>query len=540
MAFIHSDRFPLKILINNDKTLATCDCDFEHKDLVKQCGFRWDPARKKWYMPFEQFRRFYPNIHGRLGLCQVTAHEAFFGAEPEPKIPAHPRLFDALSNLKTEPFPFQVEGINFALSNRYALIGSEMGLGKTLQAIGVLAAFGKPSLVVCPAFLKLNWVAEVTRFYGVPAFALGAGKRIRQAAMEAMEAKIPAVFMLNYEIMEKWPEAFAACKHWVVDEAHAFKNPEAKRTELFHSLVRKHRPETLTLLTGTAITNSVTDFYSLISILDENPHPNGRRLRDDINISSWLRFAEHFTFPREGKFGTKYLGFRRWPELRQYLANKYIRHSVQDHLKDLPPLTRRRFPIEPPKGWQDLDEGMAAALAKMKGEETTFDQAAITSVKRGAATLKAPKTAEIVGSLYEQGEQVVVFSDHVEPCHIIKKEIGTEAAVITGATDMIERQRIVEDFQAGAIKVLVATIGAASTGLTLTAARYCVFNDLPWIPSQYLQAEKRFHRIGQRQACQVLIVTAPGIDHMIARLVLQKALDLTSVLSSGKEQHLEF
>jgi hypothetical protein len=40
------------------------------------------------------------------------------------------------SRIKTELFPYQIEGINFALYRRSAIIADEMGLGKTLEAIG--------------------------------------------------------------------------------------------------------------------------------------------------------------------------------------------------------------------------------------------------------------------------------------------------------------------------------------------------------------------------------------------------------------------
>jgi SNF2 family DNA or RNA helicase len=50
------------------------------------------------------------------------------------------------SRVKTELFPYQIEGINFALYRRSSVIADEMGLGKTLEAIGtaVLNTIGNP------------------------------------------------------------------------------------------------------------------------------------------------------------------------------------------------------------------------------------------------------------------------------------------------------------------------------------------------------------------------------------------------------------
>ena len=59
-----------------------------------------------------------------------------------------------------EYMPFQRAGIAYALSKRNALIADEPGLGKTIQAIGLLNALPESErrrvLIVVPAYLRLN------------------------------------------------------------------------------------------------------------------------------------------------------------------------------------------------------------------------------------------------------------------------------------------------------------------------------------------------------------------------------------------------
>lgn len=51
---------------------------------------------------------------------------------------ANSALPDLSSLLKVAPYPYQVDGIRFCLyKKKAALIGNEMGLGKTLQAIAL-------------------------------------------------------------------------------------------------------------------------------------------------------------------------------------------------------------------------------------------------------------------------------------------------------------------------------------------------------------------------------------------------------------------
>jgi SNF2 family DNA or RNA helicase len=71
--------------------------------------------------------------------------------------------------IKAELFPYQKEGIEFALYRKSAIIADEMGLGKTVQAIGTailkkqIFNFRK-TLVVCPASLKSQWKEEIEKF----------------------------------------------------------------------------------------------------------------------------------------------------------------------------------------------------------------------------------------------------------------------------------------------------------------------------------------------------------------------------------------
>lgn len=547
---VYSDRFPLCVVMDAVSKMAICKSGFEHKDLVKQSGFRWVPELKSWTMPLDFFLKNIGPIGGRLGLCEQTVWEIQTGNEYRPpKVDRNFLLNTALKNLKMKPYQYQIDGINFALENPYTIIGDEQGLGKTPQGIGVLAAFERPSIVVCPAFLKLNWKSEIEKFWGAPTFVIDGNttpKKIAPYLQDAAAGK-PVVFVINYEIMGKHEGLFQLCHHWVVDESQALKTPTAQRTERFWNLIRRFNPLTLTFLTGTAITNSVADFYTLLNFCGMSYKENGVRVDDCVDYSSPLRFAEYFTHPRITKFGTKYMGLKHWPELRRLMEHKYLRRSAADHLPDLPPLTRSRFTCNPdPKLLKECDAGLKSAWERMKGMDQVdgaeLTQAAISSAKRGAATLKATHTAELAKSIIEAGEKVIIFSDHTEPVQIIAEALGSVARAITGATAMQARQRFVDDFQApgGEAKALVATYGALATGVTLTAARHTLANDLPWVPSTYLQAEKRFHRIGQKGHCQVRIAVAPGMDTMITRTILEKAMALTAVLSYGREQHLDF
>eukprot|EP01033_Poteriospumella_lacustris_P023068 gene23068-17457_t len=63
--------------------------------------------------------------------------------------------------------PFQVEGIKFVIARGgRALIGDEMGCGKTIQAISILQHYRNkwPALLIVPPNLMDQWKGEILRF----------------------------------------------------------------------------------------------------------------------------------------------------------------------------------------------------------------------------------------------------------------------------------------------------------------------------------------------------------------------------------------
>jgi SNF2 family DNA or RNA helicase len=84
------------------------------------------------------------------------------------------------------------------------------------------------------------------------------------------------------------------------------------------------------------------------------------------------------------------------------------------------------------------------------------------------------------------------------------------AEVITGDTKQVNRDDIVRRFQKGEVRLLICTIQTAGQGITLHKADTCVFLDRAWSPAENEQAEDRLHRMGQKNAVNVILLTVPG------------------------------
>lgn len=108
----------------------------------------------------------------------------------------------------------------------------------------------------------------------------------------------------------------------------------------------------------------------------------------------------------------------------------------------------------------------------------------------------------------------------------------------TGGYSTADRQRAVDDFQNDdKVQVLLATVIAGGVGITLTAARHVIFNDLDWVPANHWQAEDRAYRIGQEHTVNVYYFKAlDTIDEFVGQLLEAKSHLISAVVDGGALQ----
>ena len=111
------------------------------------------------------------------------------------------------------------------------LLGDEMGVGKTVQALTVSYAYKAdwPLLVVCPASLKYNWKDECLRW--IP--------QLRASDIHILEKtnetfnKEATIFIMSYDMATR---RYADLEYFqfgtvIADEAHYMKSRDAKRSK---------------------------------------------------------------------------------------------------------------------------------------------------------------------------------------------------------------------------------------------------------------------------------------------------------------------
>ena len=400
------------------------------------------------------------------------------------------------------------------------------GSGKSFVSLEIADRLKLKMLVLCPSYLILNWKREIQKFFG----------DTKQVSVVRSHRDVYSLWdtdicLASYEFSNHYDKLFEWAEIVVFEEGHYLKNIKAKRTEACHRLLYQYSNKRMIILTGTPIKNRVQEFYSLITLCYYNP-----RLKDPEFLKQFpedISFAERYSFKSESRISIfsaarkrmievpliKFTGIQRIDELKEWLKGIYIRVKDTEFMKT-EGFVYKDF-ICGETGDEELYESFLSFVEDNEG--------IAPKLKVESALKKVPYTIKYVKDLLEEVDQVVVYSDHVEPCEKIAEAFGIPA--ITGAMSVDRRMEIADQFFRGEIKVIAATIGSFSTGINnLVVANNMVLNDVCWTPGDLQQTIKRIDRIGQTKQCFVHRIMGTPQDEKIYQALEEKRLTIEKII----------
>lgn len=498
----------------------------EDKELAKSIpGYAWDPEKTAWEYP-----------HQRRVLIQT--------AKLWPDLDVSGVDFPDEQEIATDLplFPFQRDGVKRLVNTPRMLLGDDMGLGKTLQAIATCEVVkAKHVLVICPNSLKWNWEREVKKWAPTRTVAVVDGwpeNRVKQIKSAANYT------IINYEGARIHEDDLL--KTWdvlIVDEAHAAKNRDAKRTKAVKHI--SSYAKRLYLVTGTPIMNRASELWSLLNMIDSK------------SFRSYWKFVEKYCDVEYNGFGYEVYDITnpsdpRVQELQQVLASLMVRRLKHEVIKDMPSktVTQRWIDLEEEQQriYDDMERKM---LAKLKtGEEVSVSViiAQIMRLKQIAVSpsLMLEDSSDVAGAkidalmdiIEELGEKkLVVFSQFaraITRLHAKLTAAGVKCEILVGDVPPEERVKAIERFQTDPTdRVFLATTQAGGVGVTLTAASTAVFLDKCWTPALNIQAQDRIHRIGQTEPVTIIeLLARKSVEVRIERMLAHKQ-DVFDVVVEG-------
>jgi SNF2 family DNA or RNA helicase len=457
------------------------------------------------------------------------------------------------SVIKAELYPYQREGVEFALYKNVALIADEMGLGKTLQAIAAAVlkkqVFGfTKTLVVCPATLKSQWRKEIERFTNERALIVQ-GKPAEREAQYLDDTHF--FFIVNYETILRDSLSInkAGIDFLILDEAQRIKNFE---TKTFSSIKRLQSKHTL-VITGTPIENRLIDIFSIINVLD--PYFFG---------PLWEFSYQHCLF--DPIKTNKINGYYNLQALNEKLSKLLIRREKRNVLDQMPQVQQIDIPVElaPEQAEYHASYSKGIAAIIRKKFLTAYDlqrlQLLLCNMRMvcdstyliDEETNVSPKMEELKHILFEQidlkntDHKIIIFSEWVKVHKLIgqmlrQNNIGF--VELNGKVPVRLRGDLIKKFENSPECKIFLSTEAGGAGLNLQIANMLVNFELPWNPAKKNQRIGRIDRLGQESKNLTIynLITHNSIEQQIAAGLLVKQSLFDGVLDdSSQTDYVDF
>lgn len=407
------------------------------------------------------------------------------------------------------------------------------------------------TLVVCPKAAIDVWDEHLMELTEDDIYVYDYHHR-HQFMKDALDPKLGGYFIINYDslrIKDCLPLSRLSWFHIIADEVHRIKNRKAQATIAFKKIPALYK----TGMSGTPADNKPTDLWSILNWLWPNYY------------TSYWRFVRAYTYEEisdEGYSKVTGLNLEAIEHLKDEMRPWFSRRRKYDVLTDLPDKYYSRLWVElgpkQRKAYDEMKKVMIAWLEQHEGEIERGDpiiaQATVVQLIR-LQQLSAGYLAPVIDPLTGEqlikyrkkwnkdhtefelievpqwkmvdpsakldalmellkdrsDEQLIVFSQSKAAINLLGTRLEANHipfGLYTGDVKQADRDQLVREFQNGSVRVFAGTIKAGGEAITLTASSTVVFLDRWWSPSKNIQAEDRAHRIGQKNAVEVIDIMA--------------------------------
>ena len=518
--------------------------------------------------------------------ADFTAYVERFDAVDQGRYEVPETLKDVLRPYQAEGFRWLSTLMDLGLSG---ILADEMGLGKSVQLISLLLARrdqGRevgPSLVVCPASLVYNWLAEFERFAPQLSVRAVAGSKAERQRLRARAFDGPAegaepidVLVTSYDLLRIDSEDYEGRTLFccVLDEAQYIKNHATLTARAVKRLEARHR----LALTGTPMENRLAELWSAFDFLMPGFLGSYARFREryELGIVGGDEELSRRLQSLVGPFILRRLKADVLTELPEKLES-VVRVSLQGEQRKLYAASEQRLREELSRQKKESASRSKGKGSAAKGPATSGAKATTGGKGRGSAKGATPLVAgaagssgprvevlaeltrlrqialdpglvfedykgdaakmdaimELVGQAMESGQKMLVFSQFTTFLKEISDRLGAEGVAhyaITGATPKRRRLDLVNAFNGDDTSVFLVSLKAGGTGLNLTGASVVVHADPWWNAAAQNQATDRAHRIGQKSVVSVYkVIAADTIEERILELQ-RKKLDLADAV----------
>ncbi len=429
------------------------------------------------------------------------------------------------------------------------ILADDMGLGKTIQVLCVICSYlescegtKKPTMVVCPSSLCLNWQSEIKKFTkGVTSLVIHGTQEERQRKIES----IPNynIVITSYELLRRDIEEYKkhdySFKYIVADEAQYIKNNNTQNAKT----IKYINAETRFALTGTPIENSLAELWSIFDFIMPG-YLFGYRKYKELYETPIIKENDEQAMQRLKKLIEPFVLRRIKKEVLEELPDKIVTVLTSQMCEEQRDIYMSYLANAKTSALHEIKEnGIEKSQIKILALLTRLRQIcchpSLFIENYNGESGKLNQCIEIIKNAIQSGHKILLFSVYTSMFELIEKKLkqeNIEYLKLTGQTKVSERLDLVDEFNNNPDKKLfLISLKAGGTGLNLIGADMVIHYDPWWNLSSENQATDRTYRIGQKKNVQVYkLITQNSIEEKIYELQKRKEKLIDNMLSTNQ------
>ena len=459
---------------------------------------------------------------------------------------------DSMFNL----YNLQKRGIEFLYKNKYAILGSETGGGKTVQIVYaaelVYRETQKPILIVTLKSVQQQFVDEIVSVMGED--------ELDNISTDPMTTKKWNI--LYYENFQRNNKLDAWMEHltsqdWAVvifDEIHKVKHADTKRSQNLLKVADKATSRWGA--TATISANKPQDVRNQLAILN---HPIGKIKEGKFKqeFSGMTPTGYRGGYEENSDFAER---IRAAENLNKWLhlAGVYMRHSKEDMKKergetmyDININTKNDDYIADNSAFTDK---LITKIASYKNPDMGLSK--LIAYRETIAVEKADASVSLAVKIVDKNQgdskfdysasKVLIFTNFIESGEALLEQSRVQLQAInpewkaysflssTSKKQLENIKGIMEDENS---KILVMSMKMGGTGISFpNTFKTMIVNDYDWTPESIEQSEGRIFRINTEQDVDVMYMVDSGADKTLFDSV-RKKLELAKIIQTYRDAY---
>lgn len=414
-------------------------------------------------------------------------------------------------------YPHQEAALQQTAGRNRVAYYHDMGLGKTFTGSEKMVQLGaRVNLVICQKSKVDDWVNHFLDHYDhIFVYDLTRKGQI-QVFLEDMDIGVN-VGVINYELAWRRPE-LAKLRDFtlMLDESSLIQNRTSKQTKFILGL----QPANVVLLSGTPCSGKYENLWTQAQLL-------GWDIPEKVYCEHYVdrELSQTYVLGKVRRFW-KVLGYKNVDRLKQKFREHGAVFLKTEEVLDLPPQTFINVSVAASKDYRKFMKDSVIQI----GEETLVGDTTLTKRLRArqiCGIYSQEKYDAFRDMLESTKDRLIVFYNFADECEKlieIAREFDRPFSVVNGAGKHLWAYEEHDD------SVTFIQYQAGSKGLNLQKANKIIYFSLTEKCDDWMQSQKRIHRIGQTQPCFYYVMMCKGTVEERIHAALLRGEDYTDEL----------